>query len=311
MPSSGRDAAPGVLSGGTLSPLAISLISGGVAGTCVDIALFPLDTLKTRLQHPLGFQASGGFRGVYAGLGSAVLGSAPSGALFFMTYDLLRRRLAQVPGFQLEAGAAGGPARPNVLGHLVAASLGEVAACLVRVPTDNLKQNIQAAHFASMRDGLAQLARGEGLRRGLFRGYASTIARDVPFTCVQFPLYDWLKRRAAGWRAAGLAGGDLRPEEILTGPEMALCGALAGATAAGVSTPLDVAKSRIILHDRGRGTGRAGPARPPPGALRMLWQIYHQEGGRVLFRGVVPRVLWIGVGGSIFLGIYEQGNAPP
>lgn len=46
----------------------------------VDAALFPLDTLKTRLQSPDGFVKSGGFRGVYSGLGAAILGSAPTGS---------------------------------------------------------------------------------------------------------------------------------------------------------------------------------------------------------------------------------------
>lgn len=50
-----------------------------MAGTAVDTALFPLDTLKTRLQSKAGFAASGGFRGVYSGLTSAVIGSAPGG----------------------------------------------------------------------------------------------------------------------------------------------------------------------------------------------------------------------------------------
>lgn len=45
----------------------------------VDASLFPLDTIKTRLQSPDGFVKSGGFRGVYSGLGTAVLGSAPTG----------------------------------------------------------------------------------------------------------------------------------------------------------------------------------------------------------------------------------------
>ncbi|OMJ30211.1 S-adenosylmethionine mitochondrial carrier protein [Smittium culicis] len=55
------------------------LIAGGIAGTSVDTALFPLDTIKTRLQSEKGFRATGGFRGVYSGLSSAVIGSAPSG----------------------------------------------------------------------------------------------------------------------------------------------------------------------------------------------------------------------------------------
>ncbi|KAK0780637.1 S-adenosylmethionine transporter [Friedmanniomyces endolithicus] len=46
------------------SPYLRSLIAGGLAGTTVDLSLFPLDTLKTRLQSAAGFRASGGFRGV-------------------------------------------------------------------------------------------------------------------------------------------------------------------------------------------------------------------------------------------------------
>ena len=44
-----------------------SLISGGLAGTAVDVSLFPLDTIKTRLQSRQGFLAAGGFRNIYSG----------------------------------------------------------------------------------------------------------------------------------------------------------------------------------------------------------------------------------------------------
>lgn len=56
-----------------------SLQAGGTAGITVDMALFPLDTLKTRLQSPYGFFASGGFRHLYKGVGIAAIGSVPSG----------------------------------------------------------------------------------------------------------------------------------------------------------------------------------------------------------------------------------------
>ena len=50
------------------------LVSGGIAGVGVDTMLFPLDTLKTRLQSSQGFDKAGGFRGVYKGLSSAAAG---------------------------------------------------------------------------------------------------------------------------------------------------------------------------------------------------------------------------------------------
>lgn len=40
---------------------------GALAGISVDVALYPLDTLKTRLQSQQGFQKAGGFKGVYRG----------------------------------------------------------------------------------------------------------------------------------------------------------------------------------------------------------------------------------------------------
>ena len=57
----------------------VALVSGGLAGTSVDTLFFPIDTLKTRAQSRQGFFAAGGFSGVYRGLGSAVVGSAPGG----------------------------------------------------------------------------------------------------------------------------------------------------------------------------------------------------------------------------------------
>jgi len=50
-----------------------------VAGITVDAVLFPLDTLKTRLQSKEGWLATGGIRRLYSGLTSTLFGSAPSG----------------------------------------------------------------------------------------------------------------------------------------------------------------------------------------------------------------------------------------
>ena len=62
------------------------------------MSLFPLDTLKTRLQSAEGFWKSGGFKRIYAGVGPAALGSAPNAALFFLTYEWTKDNLhRQVP----------------------------------------------------------------------------------------------------------------------------------------------------------------------------------------------------------------------
>jgi len=57
-----------------------SLVSGALAGLSVDLMFYPIDTVKTRLQSAQGFWKSGGFHGVYRGMGSVAVGSAPGGA---------------------------------------------------------------------------------------------------------------------------------------------------------------------------------------------------------------------------------------
>lgn len=64
-----------------------ALLSGAVAGLTVDLSLYPLDTIKTRLQSKEGFKAAGGFRHIYKGMSSMALGSAPGSGLFFITYN--------------------------------------------------------------------------------------------------------------------------------------------------------------------------------------------------------------------------------
>lgn len=70
-----------------------SLLAGGAAGTAVDLLFFPVDTMKTRLQSAKGFRRAGGFHGVYKGVGSVVVGSAPGAAVFFSSYETMKKIL--------------------------------------------------------------------------------------------------------------------------------------------------------------------------------------------------------------------------
>lgn len=65
------------------TPFTLALVAGGFAGTTVDVALYPLDALKTRLQSPAGFWGAGGFSGIYRGVFATALGASPGSAMFF------------------------------------------------------------------------------------------------------------------------------------------------------------------------------------------------------------------------------------
>jgi len=80
-------------------------------------------------------------------------------------------------------------------------------------------------------------------------------------------------------------------------------GAAAGATTGLLTTPLDVAKTRLMTQGAG-----GGGAVKYKGAIDCLARVAREEGAGALFRGWEPRVLWIGVGGSIFFGALEASK---
>lgn len=173
--------------------------------------------------------------------------------------------------------------------HMAAASAGEVAACAVRVPTEVVKQRAQALQSGSslgvLRYILAQRAQigARGVWMEMYRGWSITVMREVPFTVIQFPLWEGLKE----WRRRKTG------REGVSATESGLFGSLSGAVAAGVTTPLDVLKTRMMLSRE----------KTPVGVL--LIRILRDSGPRAFFAGMGPRTLWISIGGAVFLGSYQ------
>ncbi|KAJ5953697.1 S-adenosylmethionine mitochondrial carrier protein [Penicillium verhagenii] len=310
-----------------------SLLSGAVAGLTVDCSLYPLDTIKTRLQkardlnvpqapRPSLRQA---VRGIYAGLPSVLFGSAPSAASFFIVYDGVKHTLLPPPG------SIDTPSRTHiVLIHSIASSLGEIAACAVRVPTEVIKQRAQAGLFGgssllALKDilSLRQVAeanapvgsrpannnlvkRGYGqVVRELYRGAGITIAREIPFTVLQFTMWESMKEAYLKQylQPASSTGSPKSLAEIqIPASTSAVFGSVAGAIAAGFTTPLDVIKTRVMLTRRGDGSGNA------PVRVKDIVREISEEGMGAFWRGIGPRVAWIGIGGAVFLGSYQWAS---
>ena len=222
---------------------------------------------------------------MYNGIGSAIVGSAPGAALFFVTYESVKKQLSsRTLTTYGETGA-----------HMLAASLGEIAACAVRVPTEVVKQRTQAKQHPSSLSALTSILgqrRTHGLShvwRELYRGWSITIFREVPFTVIQFPLWEGMKKWALRQRQSS------RPSDV-TGTESAVFGSISGAIAAGLTTPLDVLKTRMMLATKREGV------------LAITKRIWSEEGGRVFLSGIGPRTMWISIGGAVFLGSYQWAS---
>lgn len=121
----------------------IALGAGAVAGFTVDAVLFPLDTLKTRMQlasSAVPKSPAALLTGLYAGFAPAVVASAPAAAAFFGVYDYVKRILQDFSSHDR--------ARLAPLCHVVAAAAGDVAASTVRAPFEVVKQRLQSGLYS-------------------------------------------------------------------------------------------------------------------------------------------------------------------
>ncbi|XP_052190311.1 S-adenosylmethionine carrier 1, chloroplastic/mitochondrial-like [Diospyros lotus] len=248
-------------------------VAGGVAGVVVEAALYPIDTIKTRLQAVRG----GGrivLKGLYSGLIGNLAGVLPASAIFVGVYEPTKQKLLKSL-----------PENLSALAHLTAGAVGGAASSIVRVPTEVIKQRIQTGHFASAPDAVRLIVAKEGFK-GLYAGYGSFLLRDLPFDAIQFCIYEQLRM-----------GYKLAARRDLNDPENAIIGAFAGAITGAITTPLDVIKTRLMVQ---------GSGKQYKGIFDCVGTIVGEEGTPALFKGIGPRVVWIGVGGSIFFGVLER-----
>ncbi|KAH6759053.1 S-adenosylmethionine carrier 2 [Perilla frutescens var. frutescens] len=265
-----------------LGMLCESAVAGAAAGAVVETVLYPIDTIKTRLQAGCFIQIvsavrGGGeiiLKGLYSGLAGNLVGVIPASALFIGVYEPTKQKLLDIF-----------PQNLSAVAHLVAGAIGGAASSIVRVPTEVIKQRIQTGQFASAPEAVRLIVAKEGFR-GLYAGYGSFLLRDLPFDAVQFCIYEQLR-----------IGYKLAARRDLNDPENAIIGAFAGAITGAITTPLDVVKTRLMIQ---------GSAKQYDGIFHCVNTIMREEGSSAFFRGLGPRVLWIGIGGSIFFGVLEK-----
>lgn len=177
------------------------------------------------------------------------------------------------------------PENLSAFAHLTAGAIGGIAASFVRVPTEVVKQRMQTGQFTSASNAVRFIASREGFK-GFYAGYGSFLLRDLPFDAIQFCLYEQIR-----------LGYMLAARRNLNDPENAIIGAFAGALTGAITTPLDVIKTRLMVQ---------GPANQYKGIVDCVQTIIKEEGPGAFLKGIGPRVLWIGIGGSIFFGVLES-----
>lgn len=241
------------------------LLAGAFAAFTVDLLVYPLDTLKTRFQSPdyqkIYYDASKNtlnqkllFRGLYQGVGSVILITIPSSGAFFTTYEGVKSLFSKANPIH-----NGLPLIPQPFIHSAASATAELVSCFILTPAEVLKQNAQmirrpAEVSGSKSSNLFQpsvtIQALKQFRRPsqLFRGYTALAARNLPFTAMQFPMFEYMKESLKQYRKEkGTATGSL----LETGLVTAISAGTAGSIAATITTPVDVVKTRIMLSAAG------------------------------------------------------------
>eukprot|EP00210_Caulerpa_lentillifera_P005146 g4918.t1 len=270
---------------GTGKMLLTAALAGGLASACSTFVMHPIDTLKTRVQSTVGASTFSilksvpkiGVQNLFRGIVPATAGSGLSQSLRTCAYEGVFRFLSFFTQGGFEVQLQG-----------LAIGVGTFMACGVRIPCEVLKQRLQIGRHANARQALQVALQTDG-PRGLYRGTLALISREVPFYMFGMMFYQMLKKVFRGEMFGGGSGRKLRTWEILT------VGALSGALGAIATTPADVVKTRIM-------SAAAGTVVSPS---QILIEILKAEGIPALFKGWLPRAVWIAPVGVMNFAGYE------
>ncbi|KAK3725033.1 hypothetical protein LTR37_000543 [Vermiconidia calcicola] len=322
-------------------------IAGAFAAFTVDLIVYPLDTIKTRLQSPdyKRLYANGVnnstnralFRGVYQGVGSVIIATLPSSGAFFTCYEGVKSVLTDY-----NPSTGSGPFFPQPLIHSAASGTAELVSCAILTPAEVIKQNAQMVDNSGSKGPrvnatLQTMKRFQSNPLALWRGYTALAGRNLPFTALQFPLFEKIKETIRTYRdERGIRTNTLLESGLIT----AVSAGSGGSLAAVVTTPIDVVKTRIMLaaaesaaEDQKPGksakagvvdaTGRAvngaketfnaavknvtkSPSRKS--SMQIGREIVRDQGVKGLFRGGLLRGVWTMLGSGLYLGVYESGR---
>ncbi|KAF0915846.1 hypothetical protein E2562_039171 [Oryza meyeriana var. granulata] len=243
-------------------------VAGALAGTVVSVSLHPIDTVKTIIQVNSSVQSSfyhtlrrtlveRGVLGLYGGLASKIVCSAPISAIYTLTYEIVKGALLPIL-----------PKEYHSIAHCAAGGCSSIATSFVFTPSECIKQQMQVgSQYQNCWDALLGCLRRGGIT-SLYAGWGAVLCRNIPHSIVKFYTYESVKQFML---ESAPANANLDSGQTL------FCGGLAGSTAALFTTPFDVVKTRVQLQ-------ALSPVSKYEGVLHALKEIFQREGVQGLYR---------------------------
>lgn len=133
----------------------------------------------------------------------------------------------------------------------------------------------------------------EGIK-AFYRSYTTQLTMNIPFQCVHFITYELFRKK-------------LNPSGGYNAWTHIAAGGIAGATAAAITTPLDVAKTLLNTQETCAvcEVPRQNAKVFVSGMMNALKLVYKLEGVRGYFRGIQARIIYQMPSCAICWSVYE------
>jgi hypothetical protein len=297
-------------------------LAGSIATLVSDIAMHPMDCIKTLQQTEEGiglsmidaahtiYHTMGGLTGFTRGFLTWGICDALGGALKFSTYEGLKRQIQQQIILSVGSGSGSShqndgsddassaspppPHSNNNIVIFVLAAISFVASSIITVPGEVLKQHLQMGHYPGCFEALWTIVDTQGVT-GLYTGYDGVLLRDTPYTALELGLYDVFKnlylRRL---KNKSMYHQDYENDAMtLQSSEQILIAGFTGGVAGLLTAPFDTIKTKATIDFVGCSFWDAA----------ML--TIHDHGPEGLFCGAAARVAWLMPVTAIYLPLYD------
>ncbi|KAK6457302.1 RNA splicing protein and member of the mitochondrial carrier family [Scheffersomyces xylosifermentans] len=277
--------------------LAAHLTAGAFAGIMEHTVMFPIDSLKTRMQIASSKQelsrsvvsaiskisSSEGAYALWRGVSSVVLGAGPAHAVYFSVFEasktLLVNRLTSSPHSNRIVTDENHPLIASCAG--IAAT---TASDALMTPFDVLKQRMQAGSSVAATGGKStsvkllqtagQIYKAEGIT-AFYISYPTTLFTNIPFAALNFGFYEYFSSV-------------LNPSHSYNPYLHCVSGGIAGGIAAALTNPFDCIKTALQT----RGISQNEVLRNVNGFKSAATALYKQGGISMFVKGWKPRIIF-------------------
>jgi len=234
------------------------MIAGSVAGLVEHFTLLPIDVIKTHIQS--GFNKNGflhtaknmGIKNSWRGWEIVFTGIIPSHASYFLAYEKSKQLLDIDHNY-------------SMLNSTICGFTSVIAHDLIATPFDVCKQRHQINKNKYAMDTVHTIMKKNAIR-SLYRSFPTTIFRNLPYGGIFMCINEGLRNQF-----------EIKKNNPIN---VGLCSGIAGATAAIITNPLDVIKTKIQTQHGGNY----------PTFLSTMNQIYKKD-WKIFYRGCSANVL--------------------